>query len=92
MWGKIYINYVDRQVWIQKEKKLKKWKWIQIKAYPIKLENNDFPNRQDIAEAFVNMFAENSLSSNLNPSVIKFRKKEEKKKNTRTQFQTIVVI
>ena len=50
------------------------------------------PNRQDIAEAFVNMFAENSLSSNLNPSVIKFRKKEEKKKNTRTQFQTIVVI
>ena len=50
-----------------------------LQAYPIKLENNDFPNRQDKAEDFVNMFAENSLSSNLNPSVIKFRKEEEQK-------------
>ena len=35
-----------------------------LKAYPIKLENNDFPSGQDKAEAFVNLFAENSLSSN----------------------------
>ena len=50
-----------------------------LQAYPIKLENNDFPSRQDKAEAFVNLFAENSLSSNLNPSIIKFRKEEEQK-------------
>ena len=50
-----------------------------LQAYPIKLENNDFPNRQDKAEAFVNVFAENSLSSNLNPSVIKIRKEEAQK-------------
>ena len=50
-----------------------------LQAYPIKLENNDFPNGQDKAEAFVNLFAGNSLSSNLNPSIIKFRKEEEQK-------------
>ena len=33
---------------------------IKLQAYPIKLENIDFPSRQDKAEAFVNMFAENS--------------------------------
>ena len=48
-------------------------------AYPIKLENNDFSSGQDKAEAFANLFAENSLSSNLNPSIIKFRKEEEQK-------------
>ena len=48
-------------------------------AYPIKLENNDFPSGQDKAEAFANLFAENSLSSNLNPSIIKFRQEEEQK-------------
>ena len=31
------------------------------------------------AEAFVNMFVESSLSSNLNPSLIKYRKEEEQK-------------
>ena len=31
-----------------------------LQAYPIKLENTDFPRRQDKAEAFVNMFAQNS--------------------------------
>ena len=36
-----------------------------LKAYPIKLENNDFPSGQDKAEVFVNLFAENSLLSNL---------------------------
>ena len=50
-----------------------------LRAYPIKLENNDFPNGQDKAEAFENLFAGNSLSSNLNPSIIKFRKEEEQK-------------
>ena len=50
-----------------------------LQAYPMKLENNDFPSRQDKAEAFVNVFAENSLSSNLNPSVINLRKEEEQK-------------
>ena len=50
-----------------------------LKAYPIRLENNDFPSGQDKAEAFVNLFAENSLSSNLNPPTIKFRKVEEQK-------------
>ena len=48
-------------------------------SYPIKLENNDFPSGQDKAEAFVNSFAENSLSSNLSPSIIKFRKEEGQK-------------
>ena len=61
-----------------------------LQAYPIKLENNDFPSGQDKAEASVNLFSENSLSSNLNQSIIKFRKKN-KKKNTRTQFQTSVL-
>ena len=46
-----------------------------LQAYPIKLENNDL----DKGEAFVNLFAENSLSPNLNPSIIKFRKEEEQK-------------
>ena len=50
-----------------------------LQTYPIKLENNDFPSRQNKAEAFVNLFAENSLLSNLNPSIIKFRKEEEEK-------------
>ena len=50
-----------------------------LQAYPIKLDNNDFPSRQDKAEAFVNMFAENSWSTNLNPSIIKFKKEEEQK-------------
>ena len=50
-----------------------------LRAYPIKLENNDFPSGQDKAEAFINLFAENSLSSTLNPSIIKFRKEEEQK-------------
>ena len=48
-----------------------------LQAYPIKLQSNDFPSGQDKTEAFVNLFAENSLSSNLNPSVIIIRKKEE---------------
>ena len=47
--------------------------------FPIKLEKSYFPSRQDKAEAFVSMFAENSLSSNLNLSSIKFRKEEEQK-------------
>ena len=50
-----------------------------LQAYPIKLENNDFPSGQDKAEAFVNLFAEKSLSSNLSPSIIRFRKEEEQK-------------
>ena len=76
----------------------KVWKQIKemkngykLQAYPINLENNDFPSRQDKAEAFVNLFAENSLSSNLNPSIIKFRQEEEQKKNTRTKIQTSVI-
>ena len=48
-----------------------------LQAYPIRLDNKGFPSRQDKAEAFVSMFAENSLSSNLNLSSIKFRKEEE---------------
>ena len=28
-----------------------------LQAYPIKLENNDFPSGQDKAETFVNLFA-----------------------------------
>ena len=50
-----------------------------LQAYPIKFENNDFSSGQDKEEAFVNLFSENSLSLNLNPSIIKFRKKEEYK-------------
>ena len=61
-------------------KKVKEMKnGYKLQAYPIKLENNGFPSRQDKAEAFVNVFAENSLSSNLNPSVIKIRKEEAQK-------------
>ena len=48
-----------------------------LEAFPIKLENNDFPSRQDKAESFVNLFPENSLSSNLKPSGTKVRKEEE---------------
>ena len=61
-------------------KKVKEMKnGYKLQAYPIKLENNDFPSGQNKTEAFVNLFAENSLSSNLNPSIIKFRKEEEQK-------------
>ena len=48
-----------------------------LQACPIKLQCNYFPSGQDKTEAFVNLFAENSLSSNLNPSIITIRKKEE---------------
>ena len=46
-----------------------------LQAYPIKLENNDFASGQVKAEAFVSLFAENSLSSNLNPSISNFERK-----------------
>ena len=36
-----------------------------------------FPSGLDKAETFVNVFTENSLSSNLNPVVMKFRQEEE---------------
>ena len=73
-------------------KKVKEMKnGYKLQAYPIKLENNDFPSGQDKAEAFVNLFAENSLSSNLNPAIIKFRKEEEHKEEYRTQFQTSII-
>ena len=52
--------------------------WYKLGAYPIKLDNNDFASGQDKAEACVNLFAENSLTSNLNPSIIKFRNEEQK--------------
>ena len=61
-------------------KKVKEMKnGCRLQAYPIKLENNDFPSGQDKAEASVNLFAENSLSSNLDPAIVKFRKEEEQK-------------
>jgi len=54
-------------------KKVTEMKYLyKLQAYPIKLDNNDFPSGQDKAEAYVNLFAENSLTSNLNPSIIKF--------------------
>ena len=59
-------------------KKVKEMKnGYKLQAYPIKLQSNDFPSGQDETEAFVNLFAENSLSSNLNPLIITIRKKEE---------------
>ena len=59
------------------QKKLREMKnGYKLQVYTIKLENSDFPSGQDKAEAFVNLFAENSLSSNLNPSIIKFRKEK----------------
>ena len=42
--------------------KIRNEKWIQLQAYPIKLENN-FPSGQDQAEGF----AGTSLPSNLSP-------------------------
>ena len=48
-----------------------------LQTYPIKLEKKDFPSGLDKAEAFVNLFTENSLTSNLNPVVMKFRQEEE---------------
>ena len=62
-----------------------------LQAYPIKLENNDFPSGQDQAEAFVNLFAESSISSNLNPSIIKFRKEEEQEEEYKDAVQTSVL-
>ena len=32
--------------------KIRNEKWIQLQAYPIKLENNHFPSGQDQAEGF----------------------------------------
>ena len=65
-------------------KKVKEMKnGYKLQAYSIKLENNDFPSGQDKAEAFVNLFAENSLLSNLSPSIIKFIKEEEQKEQGR---------
>ena len=59
------------------EKGLKNEKWTQITN--ISLENSDFPSGQDKTEAFVNLFAENSLSFDLSPSIITIRKQEEQK-------------
>ena len=80
-----WTEFCKREV-LQSEDMYKVWKKVKemkngykLQAYPIKLENNDFPSGQDKAEAFVNLFAENSLSSNINPSIIKFRKEGEQK-------------
>ena len=77
------LEYKDMyKVW----KKVKEMEnGYKLQAYPIKLESNDFPSGQDKAEAFVNLHAEYSLSSNLNPSIIKFRKEEEKEKKKKEE-------
>ena len=63
------------KVWKQVREMKNRYK---LQTYPIKLEKNDFPSRQDKAEAFVSFFfTKNSLWSNLNPVVMKFRKEEE---------------
>ena len=78
-------EFCKREV-LESKDMYKVWKTVKemnngykLQAYPIKFENNDFPSGQDKEEAFVNLFSENSLSSNLSPSIIKFRKKEEYK-------------
>ena len=81
----IGLNSIEEKYWNLKTCKKYGGKFKEMKngyklqAYPIKLETNDFPSGQDKAEAFVNLFAENSLSSNLSPLIIKFRKVEEQK-------------
>ena len=40
-----------------------------LPAYPIRLEHNNFPSALDKAEAFNDMFSENSLSENLHSNV-----------------------
>ena len=49
----------------------KTWKKVKerIQTYPTKLENNDLPSGQDKAEAFVYLFAKNSLFSNFSPLI-----------------------
>ena len=81
----IGLNSVKEKYWnlktcIKYGKKVKEMEnGYKLQAYPIKLENNDLPSGQNKAEAFVNLFAENSLSSNLSPWIIKFKKEEEQK-------------
>ena len=80
-----WTEFCKREV-LESKDMYKVWKKVKemkngyrLQVYSIKLENNDFPSGQNKAEAFVNLFAENSLSSNLNPAIIKFRKEEEQK-------------
>jgi hypothetical protein len=61
-------------------KKLKELKnGYTVQQFPVKLENNNFPSNEDKAEAFVNVFSENSLSSSLGLNNQNQRKKEEEK-------------
>ena len=62
-----------------------------LQAYPIKLENNDFPSGQDKAEAIVSLIAENIYHQISIQRLSSLEWKKNKKKNTRTQFQTSII-
>ena len=72
------MKYQNQKTGIRYGKRLKKKKRIQ--TYPIKLENNDLPSGQDRAEAFVYLFAENSLSSNFSPLILFKKNRYEEQK------------
>ena len=63
----VKMKYQNQKTGIRYGKRFKKKR---IQTYPTKLENNDLPNGQDRAEAFVYLFAENSLSSNFSPLIL----------------------
>ena len=62
-----------------------------LQAYPIKLKNNDFPSGQDKAEAFVNFVQKIVYHQISIHRLSNLERKKNKKKNTRTQFQTSVI-
>ena len=77
-----WTEYYKREVSESKDL-TKVWKKVRemkngscLPSFPIQLENNKFPTMYEKAEAFVNMFSENSLSSKIQNDIEKGRSKE----------------
>lgn len=64
------------KVW-KKVKRLKSS--FDLQQFPITTDKNSFPSPKEKAEAFAEVFAKNSSSSSLDPSILKYRTEEEKK-------------
>ena len=80
-----WSNFCNEQISDSKDmhkiwKKLKEFKnGFTLQSYPVKLEENPFPSPIQKSEAFAKIFANNSLSDNLDPSCKHYRIAEENK-------------
>jgi len=59
---------------------------LRLQSYPVKLLNNIFPSNLEKAEAFVNLFSANSLSTSLSETERERRESEEKKEEYKEPF------